>query len=589
MGVAIQLLGPPSIARSGKAVAPPRGRKAWALLAYLLLSERRATRATLASLLFGQADDPRRALRWTLVELRRALGIPEALRGDPLELRLPADAEVDVLELHVDRASGQLLEGIDLDAAPVFDAWLQLERRRLAGVCEELLRDAARDRLAAGDAQGAVAVARRAVALNRLDEDNHELLVRCLAASGDTDGAVRYAAACEELFERELGQAPSAAVRSAAGARRGPAAPGAGNRVAARGQLEAGALAIASGVVDPGIECLRVAAAEAAVAGDLALRARCLCALGTALVQSVRGGAGEGVAVLRTALALAQEAGDRETTVRTFLQLGYVEVRAGRMAPASLWLSRATALARSDAELAPVLGVRAMALSDRAHYEAALTLAGRSAERAERCGDVRQVAWSLAIAGRVHLLRGDLDDAAGALDRALDLADGWIAFRSWPESLRAEVELLDGRAGAAAARLEEAYGLACRIGDPCWEAIGARATGLLHRHRGDVDGAARWIEEAIRRSNVVSDHATWVYCQAVDAAADLAIATGDRPAAGLVAGLADTAARAGLRELVVRARLHAHRLGERGALEAARRLAAEIDNPALESAVRGAR
>src|SRR5512133_2725545 len=36
----IRLLGPPSIERDGRPAPPPRGRKAWALLAYLLLADR---------------------------------------------------------------------------------------------------------------------------------------------------------------------------------------------------------------------------------------------------------------------------------------------------------------------------------------------------------------------------------------------------------------------------------------------------------------------------------------------------------------------------------------------------------------------
>ena len=35
----------------------------------------------IAELLFGAADDPLGALRWTLADLRRALGTPHLLRG----------------------------------------------------------------------------------------------------------------------------------------------------------------------------------------------------------------------------------------------------------------------------------------------------------------------------------------------------------------------------------------------------------------------------------------------------------------------------------------------------------------------------
>jgi len=79
--LSIRLLGPPTLERDGRSVAAPRGRKAWAVLAYLLLAERPPGRRQLAELLFGDADDPLGALRWTLAELRRALGAPGLFGG----------------------------------------------------------------------------------------------------------------------------------------------------------------------------------------------------------------------------------------------------------------------------------------------------------------------------------------------------------------------------------------------------------------------------------------------------------------------------------------------------------------------------
>ena len=99
------------------------------------------------TLVFGDADDPRGALRWTLAQLRRALGVAAALR----EIRWSSACRrraVDVLALAAGDADpalvrGELLEGIDPGAAAEFDAWLLVERRRLAGVGEAVLRDAA--------------------------------------------------------------------------------------------------------------------------------------------------------------------------------------------------------------------------------------------------------------------------------------------------------------------------------------------------------------------------------------------------------------------------------------------------------------
>ncbi|MEA2303620.1 MAG: hypothetical protein QOH43_900, partial [Solirubrobacteraceae bacterium] len=66
MSLAIRLLGKPQIERDGVPVQPPRGRKTWALLAYLVLCERPPPRSRVASLLFSEADDPLGALRWSL-------------------------------------------------------------------------------------------------------------------------------------------------------------------------------------------------------------------------------------------------------------------------------------------------------------------------------------------------------------------------------------------------------------------------------------------------------------------------------------------------------------------------------------------
>ena len=92
----VRLLGPPAIERDGHPLRSPRGRKAWALLSYVLLAERPPSRRDLAEMLFGDADDPLGALRWTLAELRRALGDSLALRGDPLVATLEPDAVVDI-------------------------------------------------------------------------------------------------------------------------------------------------------------------------------------------------------------------------------------------------------------------------------------------------------------------------------------------------------------------------------------------------------------------------------------------------------------------------------------------------------------
>lgn len=74
----------------------------------------------------------------------------------------------------------------------------------------------------------------------------------------------------------------------------GPAPPGCARIWSRRPLLEAGQAALDAGAADAGIETLRRAAEDAARAGDPALEARVLQALGGALVHAVRGRDGEG-------------------------------------------------------------------------------------------------------------------------------------------------------------------------------------------------------------------------------------------------------------------------------------------------------
>jgi len=199
----------------------PRGRKTWALLAYLLLAEVAPTRRRLVSLLFTEAEDPLRALRWNLAELRRALGPAVTMGGDPVLLHLGRGVRVDVRLLGSGLPSrlvgGELLEGMDFPSSPAFEAWLAVERRRLAVASEAVLRDAAVTRLADGCPDEAAVLAARCVELDPLNAEHHTVLVRSLAAAGATVAARRQAVRCAALFHRELGLDPPPEVAAAAG------------------------------------------------------------------------------------------------------------------------------------------------------------------------------------------------------------------------------------------------------------------------------------------------------------------------------------------------------------------------------------
>jgi tetratricopeptide (TPR) repeat protein len=293
----------------------------------------------------------------------------------------------------------------------------------------------------------------------------------------------------------------------------------------------------------------------------------------------------EGAAVLHEALLLAEAAGERSLSVKVCRELGFVEVQAGRAASAGSWLLRATRLADDERERAAVLGVRGMALSDRAHYTAAITLLSESVDTARRCGDLRQAAWSLAILGRARLLRGELRDAVELLDESLGLVEreAWVAFQPFPEALRAEAALGQDDPERALALLEHAFSLGCRLGDPCWEAMAARAKGLVHEAAGERVLALASLREAAERAVRVADPYVWVHAYCLDALAGVEIAAASREAPERVAQLDRLAARSDMRELVVRAALHRARLGDPGGVPAARLLGEAIDNPTLHA------
>ena len=596
----IRLLGKPAVERASRPQRPPRGRKAWALLAYLLLEEQPPSRRQLAQMLFGEADDPLRALRWTLAELRRCIGEGLRLDGDPLRCEIGADIRVDVRLLadeggDGDEAAlldltGELLEGIDLSGNELFDSWLVVERHHMAALLDARLRQAAVSLLGTGRPQAAVAYAARIVATNPLEESNHELLIRALALSGDEAAALRQVAVAEDVIHRELGVPVSPVLREAAfvGAHSAMTAPVSG-RAASVSELDAGRAALAAGAVDAGLQCLRRAVDEADRCGDLALKAEALNALGGALVHAARGRDEEGAILLREAVELATRLGDDRTAVVAYRELGYIDVQAGRRQTAEDWLRKAGTVATTDEDLAAISGVRGMNSSDHADYPSAFHHLQASVEHAQRARDRRQEAFSLSLIGRAHLLRGEPRQAAAALNRSIELVheERWMAFLPWPQTLLAELDLAAGDGGHAADALERAWHLACRLNDACWEGMAARGLGLLCTARGQHELADRWLAEAASRSSRMPDRYQWVRAHVLDTLAGNLLDRGEPDQADpIIATLSRLAARCEMRELLVRAHQHRYRSGNRAALDTARLLARDIDNPALTELLR---
>ena len=595
MALSINLLGRPSVDVDGERLAA-RGRKVWALLAYLASTEAEVGREQLASLLFADADDPLGAVRWNLAELRRLLRSPDILKGDRLTLALPPGSVVDVRVLaagtwaeaiEVPGLGRDLLEGMDFPSSPAFEAWLLNERRHLKGASEAVLREAALSQLAIGNGESAVGLATRLVALDPLREDYQALLIRTYATAGDHEGAGRQLAACIELFRRELGVEPGIAVSSAAqvGAGSATVAPAMGS-AAARAQLDAGKAAIDAGALDAGLECLRRATAKAHACGDLSLKANALFAMGSALVHSGRRAVqDEGAAALHETIAICERTADTSLAAAAHRELAWPEVLSGRYGRAEIILKRARELSQGDVqEEAAVLSVLGMCLTDVARYGESIDHLRHSLELSRSAADDKRIAFALAFLGRAHLLRRELDLALPMLKESLDLVEGtaWIGFRAFPESIMGELHLLNGDLRPASEILEHAFALGARLGDACYECAAATGLGRLELARGNRTAAIEWLDDARMRLVLRPDY-EFLEAQALESLCSVAVEEGHPSANKWISDLESIAGRTGMRELLARAYLHRSRAGDASAREVARVVAADIDNPALSA------
>jgi len=597
--IGIQLLGKPRLEIDQGGVPGPRGWKAWALLAYLLLTRAPTSRDRLAGLLFGDATDPLGALRWNLAELRRALGPSVALGGDPVTLDLPSDAFVDVLALgsatwveavRVPGLGRELLEGVDTQAGAAFEAWLLAERRHAAGLSAAVLREAATARLATGSAEQAIQLATKLVAFDEFDEEANALLIRAYVAMGAVARARDHLDATAARFRRELGIEPSATLMNAidtATLTPPGTQPSIQGAAAVDSLITAGEAAVGAGVLEPGLEILRRAVADAHEAGKPGLEARALVALGTAFVHGGRGRDGEGAIALHAALRLAEGNPAAELISEASRELGYVEMKQARYERATTWLERAVAMSPDPGRRAAAMAIQGAVLADQGRTAEGGALLAEAAALAAAVDKPRLEAWALAFLARGQILREDWDAARSSAGRSIEICrtTGWIAFLALSQSLLATVDLATGRVDEAGSAFEAAFALGCQIGDPCWEGMAARGIGLVHWSRGRVDEAITWLDDARTRCVRIPDAYLWIHAYCLDALCAAAIEADSPQARAWVGDLETLAARTGMNEMLVRAQLHRAALGYARAGEAARLFADRIDNPAVLSRV----
>lgn len=585
----IRLLGPPVIESLGATPLQPRGRKAWAVLAYLALQDEGASRPRMASLLFPDAADPLGALRWNLSELRRALdGV--TVGGDPLRLVLEPPWQCDALKVLDSAANtgmdprgftGQLLEGLSFADCPVFDSWLADQRYRFDNVVQSLLYEAALAALAAGTPGLAAELATLALERDPFHADCNAVLVKALVAMGEHRRARQHVTKCGDLYRQELGLPLPAEVRQAlsdAAPQKDPLMPATPATV--RSYLDAGGASLWAGAVDRGLEQLRLAVVLARGTGNDHLLAESLVALSGALIHQAGGRGAEVADFLHRALQAEGPVGASRTAAAAYRELGYLSVQRGVPDRAAGWLDRAMIAAEGFLdEQARVLAIQGMLASDTARYDAAVTALVESGRLAEALGSRRQQAFSAALLGRVFLLRGELEQAAVTLDRAQDwiAEEHWTSFEPFVAGLRGEAYLASGQLEEAAALIDRSWVMAELAGDHCYMALAAGAEARLFMEHGDLTAAAHWIDRGLGPNPWY----LWYSARLLDTAAEVSIASRSPRASAFVERLAELASRSGMREFVVRGQSHRAVLGDDAAAQAVPWLARDIDNPAL--------
>ncbi|WP_460508998.1 AAA family ATPase [Hydrogenophaga soli] len=236
----VWLLGGLRLERQGVTLPGLAYRKAWGLLAYLLVEKGWHARAHLADLLGIRSAGH---LRQLLSSLRQALdtpGAPPLLQVDGARIRLHPDAALwaDVNELscplppcphHAREAwcpsclerlatqaachQGEFLSGLDLPGAPNFEDWCQGQRETFklhaVGLHEQLCRGHEQS----GNLMQALTHARQVVALDPWNETGQRHLMQLLARQGQPAAAVAQFDAFRKRLLDDLGVHPQDATR----------------------------------------------------------------------------------------------------------------------------------------------------------------------------------------------------------------------------------------------------------------------------------------------------------------------------------------------------------------------------------------
>ncbi|MBI2865533.1 MAG: hypothetical protein HYX94_13365 [Chloroflexi bacterium] len=234
---AFLFLGPPRVLMDGEDAAARIPAKHLALAAYVASSApERVARNRVAMVFWSEKSDDASyyRLRHALWELRRAIG-DGLLKSDHRScwLCLDGGVKVDVLDFRtgcqalgaaahditgkdIERLRGlvllyrgDLLEGLTVREAPLFEEWLLSERERLQLLYLDVLWYLSKAQVAAKPADEAVQTLNLLIEADPLRERSYRALMGVCLRRGDRTSALKVYARCAASLAAELGASPS--------------------------------------------------------------------------------------------------------------------------------------------------------------------------------------------------------------------------------------------------------------------------------------------------------------------------------------------------------------------------------------------
>ena len=187
MTLSIRLLGFPEIRLNDVHVSLP-GYKPLALFSYLLLNPRPQSRQHLVEQLYDQAADPRASLRWSLSQLRKAVGSDYFL-ADRQTIGINWDTgfwldTANFLEGQIDLYRGDFLQALEVRDGHRFMEWLYIQRGFFRNSYQKALIEQLNIFEKNGDYQAVVEKGHQLLQIDNLHEESYQILMRAYLRLG---------------------------------------------------------------------------------------------------------------------------------------------------------------------------------------------------------------------------------------------------------------------------------------------------------------------------------------------------------------------------------------------------------------------